>query len=124
MATTNEKLLDGAGLAELWTLVKAEDTKVKNLANGKATTATYTATVTTSWTASGSYFYQDVAVSGILATDNPVVDINPGSDNAANALYGEAICKVIHITTSANSIRVWATEAVVTAFPIQLKVVR
>ena len=103
--------LDETGLAELWRLIDAR-------------IVTYTATVTTAWTASGSYFYQDVAVSGLLATDNPVVDINPGSDNAANALYSEAICKVIHITTSANRVRVWATEAIATAFPIQLKVVR
>lgn len=91
---------------------------------GAATTVTYTANVTTTWTASGSYFYQDVSVSGILAGDNPIVDILPGSDNAANVLYSEAICKVFRITTSANSIRVWATEKITTAFPIQLKVVR
>lgn len=96
----------------------------QNAANGKASTATYTATVTATWTASGDYFYQDITVSGILATDNPVVDINPGSDNAANALYSESICKVFRITTSANSIRLWATEAIASAFPIQLKVVR
>lgn len=91
---------------------------------GAATTKTYTATVSTGWTASGNYFYKDVTVSGILATDNPVVDINAGSDNAANALYSESICKVFRITTSANSIRLWATEAIAQAFPIQLKVVR
>ena len=85
---------------------------------------TYTATVTATWTASGDYFYQDITVSGILATDNPIVDINPGSDNAANKLYSDSICKVFRITTSANKIRVWATEKVTTAFPIQLKVVR
>lgn len=91
---------------------------------GAATTVTLTATVPTSWTASGSYFYKDVTVNGILATDNPVVDIYPGSDNAANVLYSESICKVFRITTSANSIRLWATEAIGTAFPIQIKVVR
>lgn len=90
----------------------------------KAETATYTAAVSATWTASGDYFYQDIAVSGILATDNPVVDIVCGSDNAANKVYSENICKVFRITTSANKIRVWATEAISTAFPIQLKVVR
>lgn len=92
--------------------------------NGKATTNTYSATVTTSWTSSGGYYYQDVAVSGILATDEPLVDISPGSDNATNVKYSECICKVFRITTSANSIRVWATDAISTAFPIRLKVVR
>ena len=91
---------------------------------GAATTETYTATVANTWTADGDHFYQDIAVNGIQAEDNPVVDINPGTDNAANKLYSEAICKVFRITTAANSIRVWATESVSTAFPIQLKVVR
>lgn len=97
---------------------------ILKIAAGKANTVTYTATVTATWTTSGDYFYQDIAVSGILATDNPVVDILPGSDNAANVVYGENMCKVFRIVTSANSIRVWATEAIETAFPIQLKVVR
>lgn len=91
---------------------------------GAAVTVTYTATVTTSWTASGDYFYQDITVSGVLATDNPCVDILCGTDNAANKLYSDCICKVLHITTSANKIRLYATEAISTAFPIQLKVVR
>ena len=102
----------------------ANVTNLQATLNAKATTATYTATVTTTWTASGNYFYQDIAVSGILATDEPTPAINPGSDNAANLLYDEAFGKVFRITTSANSIRVWATEATSTAFPIRLKVVR
>lgn len=103
--------LDETGLAELWSLVKER-------------VFTCTATVTAAWTASGDYFYQDITVPGILATDNPVADIVCGSDNAANVVYGENMCKVFRITASANSIRVWATEAIETAFPIQLKVVR
>ena len=99
-------------------------TNLQTALNSKASTATYTATVTVTWTADGDYFYQDIAVSGITAGDNPVVDVVSGSDNEANALYGECICKVFRITTSKNSIRVWVTEAIETAFPIQLKVVR
>lgn len=91
---------------------------------GAATTATYTATVGTGWTANGDHFYVDVVVNGITANDNPVVDINPGSDNAANVIYGENICKVFRITTSANSVRIWATKAIASNFPIQIKVVR
>ena len=85
---------------------------------------TFNATVTTNWTQDGDYFYQDIAVSGILETDSPVVDIVTGSDNATNIQYSESICKVFRITTSENSIRVWATEAIAAEFPIQLKAVR
>ncbi len=90
----------------------------------KAGNPLFTATVTTSWTESGTYFYQDIPVEGILETDTPIVDINPGSDNAANVAYSQAIGKVFRITTSANSIRVWAVSKPAVAFPIQIKVVR
>ena len=91
---------------------------------GAASTARYTATLSTSWTASGSYFYQDVSVSGILATDTPVVGVNPGSDNAANVNYSIGFSNVFRVTTSANSIRVWARAKPTVAIPIQIKVVR
>ena len=100
-------------IAEAFEIIKA-----------KASTATFNANVTATWTASGDYFYQDITVNGILATDNPIVDIKPGSNNADNVAYDKAIGKVFRITTSDNSIRVWAREAIATAFPIQLKVVR
>lgn len=91
---------------------------------GAGATKIFTTTVSTSWTASGSYFYQDVAVSGILATDTPVVGVNPGSDNAANVNYSLAMSNVFRITTSANSLRLWARAKPTVAFPIQIKVVR
>ena len=91
---------------------------------GAATTETYTVTVPTAWVQSGNFYYQDIAVEGVLEADNPVVDILPGEDNDANILYSEAMAKVLHITTAENSIRVWAKEAINIAFPIQLKVVR
>ena len=94
--------------------------------NQKATTATYTASVTTSWTAnSGGGYYKTVSVSGILATDNPVADIVLGSDIDANALYLEAWALVTRITTASNSITLYANgDAPETAFTCQLKVVR
>lgn len=91
---------------------------------GAATTATYTATVSTSWQKSTDCWYQNIAVGGILATDNPIVDILPGNDNSANRLYSDAMTKVFRIATENGSIQVMATEAINIAFPIQLKVVR
>ena len=90
----------------------------------KAVTETYTTSVSTSWKASGDFFYQDITISGILATDNPIVDIKTGSDNAANNLYIEEFRKVFRIITYDNSIQVFATEKTNVAFTIQLKVVR
>ncbi len=84
----------------------------------------YTATVSAVWTQSGDYYYQDIAVPGIVATDTPIVDIQTGNDNTLNVQYSLCIAKVFRITTDASKIRVWATEEIGTAFPIVLKVVR
>ena len=118
---TNEAIAAAIGAANE---AKSDAAEARSLAESKATTVTVAVTVGTGWTKEGSCYYKDVDAPGIDATDNPIVDINPGSDNAANVLYSEAMCKVFRITTSENSIRVWATDAVATAFPIQLKVVR
>jgi hypothetical protein len=92
---------------------------------GAARTMLYTATLSTDWTFSNSgYFYQDVAVDGILETDTPIVDFLPGADGEVNIQHSKNMCKILWITTSENSIRVRATEAIGTALPIQLKVVR
>lgn len=92
--------------------------------NGKANTVTLTCTVPVAWTASGDFFYQNVSVPGMLASDNPTPGILFGGDNAANKLYDEAFGKVLHITTYDNLIQVWCTEAPTVALPLQFKVVR
>lgn len=72
------------------------------------------------------YYYQDVDVDGILESDNPVVDIDPEPDDSIFDIseYDDNMCKIFHITTSANSIKVWAKSLVNRDLPIQLKVVR
>lgn len=91
---------------------------------GAAVTKTLTCTVPVSWTASGSYYSQTVAVAGMLAADNPIADILPGTDNDANKLYAEAWSKVQSITTLAGKVTIWCTETPAVAFPVQFKVVR
>lgn len=91
---------------------------------GLATALTLTCTVPVSWTASGSYYTQTVAVTGMLETDNPVADILPGSDNDANKLYAEAWGKVQSIDTLDGAVKLWCTSKPGTAFPVQFKVVR
>jgi acetyl-CoA carboxylase alpha subunit len=96
-------------------------------ANSRAKTVTYTKAVDTTWTADSTNggYKKTVAVSGMLATDNPIADIVLGADVDANALYTTAWAMVTRITTSANSITLYANgEKPTTAFNIQLKVVR
>lgn len=91
---------------------------------GKATTLTLTATLSTAWTGSGPYT-QTVPVNGLLATDNPVVDVAL-SDAAATAQEQlEAWTCVGRIVTAANELTVICYEDVpAVALPIRLKVVR
>lgn len=84
----------------------------------------YETTVTTNWIQDGAYFYQDIAIDGILGTDRPRLDILPGDDNALNEVYDECMSKVFRITSSTGSVRIWAYKTLNTAFPIQLEVNR
>lgn len=98
--------------------------EAKSLAESKATTQTFAATVDGGWAEEGGCFYQDITVTGMRETDEPFPDIEPSTDNEATLLYADAFSKVFRITTGENSIRVWATEAISISFPIRLKVVR
>lgn len=103
---------------------KALKDSVDALSTAKAATALYTATLTTTWTGSGPWT-QTVNVSGILATDTPMVDAVL-SDTAATAQAQlEAWGCVSRIVTGAGTITATCLEEMpVTAIPIQLKVVR
>ena len=86
---------------------------------------TMNVSVPKSWTANTSGGYkQTINVSGILATDNPVVDVVLGDDVEANKLYIKAWERISSITTANGSITLYAYDnAPETAFTIKLKVV-
>ena len=102
---------------------EAEDAHadIREAVDAAATTETYTASVGTTWT--GDYS-QTVGVVGILATDNPVVDVVLGTDADANEAYLEAWGMVTRIATANGSVTLYASDAPASAFTIQLKVVR
>lgn len=92
---------------------------------GCASTALYQATIGTTWSGSAAPYTQTIAVSGILATDTPIVDVNLSSISYSNKdSVIEAYSKVYRITTANNSITVYADDKTETAIPIQLKVTR
>lgn len=88
--------------------------------NGKASTATYNVTIP-SFSNSTT-----VTVTGILATDNPIVDIKLSGSETSEVveLIQNAWSNVYRISTAANSITVYAVGEVTTDIPVQLKVVR
>lgn len=92
----------------------------------KAVTVTYTTTVDTVWTSlSAGGYSKTVAVEGILASDNPFVDLVLGEDITANEQALEAWACVSRVTTAEDSITLYANrEAPIAAFTLQLKLVR
>lgn len=89
---------------------------------GAATQVTYTTAVGIVWTEQTNYVYQTITVNGILATDNPIVDLitNTSDFEAQQEAWGN----IFKITTATNSIILYASEATKTAIDIQLKVMR
>ena len=93
---------------------------------GGSSSVTYTAEIGTNWVAAETGEYtQTVVVNGILATDNPIVDVV--LDTAKNTALSqlEAWSLISKIETSNGSITVTCLEeAPTTAILIQIKVVR
>lgn len=93
--------------------------------NGKASTETYTATLSTSWSGDSAPYTQTVTVSGITSSDTPIVDVVLSTESETALSQLEAWGCVSQITTDTNSITATCLEdKPTTAIPIQLKVVR
>lgn len=91
----------------------------------KASTETYTATLTSSGWSSAAPYTQTVTVTGILTKDNPVIDVVLSTTNSTALNQLEAWGNVSKIVTGANSITATCLEDKPEAdIPIQIKVVR
>ena len=87
-----------------------------------AETVTYTATTSTSWTTVSDYYTQNITVTGLLASDNPIVSIVPTIDGHEDEW--SAWSSVFKLTTSANTLTLYSDEAISMALSLQIKVVR
>lgn len=93
--------------------------------NQKAETATYTATISTTWTGENAPYYQSISVSGIEADDNPLVDIVLSDNSETATKEQEEYAKVSDIKTTDGQIMVICLEEKPEVeMKIQLKVVR
>lgn len=111
------------------TLLEADSQNIVDVivsGGGGSSSVTYTAEIGTNWVAAETGEYtQTVVVNGILATDNPIVDVV--LDTAKNTALSqlEAWSLISKIETSNGSITVTCLEeAPTTAILIQIKVVR
>ena len=95
---------------------------LQNEIDAKAVVAYYTATIGTTWVDQTGYFTQDVTVTGLLATDKPVVDYVPTLDFNADvaADYGN----IYKMMASANTLTIYSKEISTNVIPIQIMVVR
>ena len=110
------------------TLIIPDNQKIVDLAisEGGSTSLTYTAEIGTNWETNETGEYtQTIDVSGIFASDNPIVDVilDNSKDVALSQL--ESWSLISKIETSDGNITVTCLEEAPTAaIPIQLKVVR
>lgn len=77
-----------------------------------------------SWTGSSAPFTKAVTVTGILATDNPLIDIVPSGVYATDQTMLTNWGKIYRAVTSANTITFYATEVPSADIPFIAKVVR
>ena len=132
---TTSKIADGAvttgkinGLTATIAELNYTDGVTSNIQtqlDNKAITETYTTTLNTTWIGDSAPYTQTQTISGILETDNPIVDVVLSNTTETAQQQLEAYTYISKITTSANSITVTCLEDKPTiAIPLQLKVVR
>lgn len=108
------------------TTITPDSQKVVNVQINETTVNTYTATIGTDWTtAETGEYLQTISVSGILSTDNPIVDVVLSSEKELALSQLEAWGCISKIETTNGSITATCFEDMPgIAIPIQLKVVR
>ena len=112
-------------LSNLTSRISTNEGDILELQSSKATTATYTATISTTWTGENAPYTQSIAVSGIKTTDNPLVDILLNDSSEIAIKEQEEYAKVSRIQTSDGSILITCfEEKPEVEINIQLKVVR
>ena len=84
----------------------------------------YNITLDTTWSGSSAPFSKTQTVTGILATDTPIVDVVMSGTYATDEARQEAWSNIYRITTANDSITLYAKEKPTVSLPIQIKVVR
>lgn len=84
----------------------------------------YSATLSTSWSGSAAPYTQAVTVSGLLATDKPVVDVVCSGTYSTDNTRTQQFCQIYRYVVAANRITAYAKTKPTVSIPIQLMVVR
>ncbi|KJR48388.1 Phage tail fiber protein [Desulfosporosinus sp. I2] len=122
MPLSQKGAVGGVALFDDVTAHLAESATLSELAHVKH--GTLTTTLDTAWAGAQAPFTKTQAVAGILATDNPIVDVTMGGTYSTDEARLDAWSQIYRITTANDSITLYAKKAPTVALPIQLKVVR
>lgn len=85
---------------------------------------TYSGTLSTSWSGSKAPYSQAVTVSGILATDRPILDYTNSGTYATDQNREEGWLNIYRAVTAANKITFYAHEKPTVSIPFTAQVVR
>lgn len=92
--------------------------------SGHVNHAVLTATLDTTWSGTSAPYTKTVSVSGILATDTPIIDVVMSGIYSTDEARTEAWGYIYRAVTANGSITFYATEKPTVSLPIQIKVVR
>lgn len=112
----------GAATAADLNAHKAEEATLAQAGHVKH--ATLSTTLNTTWSGSAAPYSKAQTVSGILATDTPIIDVVMSGTFATDEKRAEAWAYIYRAVTSANTITFYATEKPAVDLPLQIKVVR
>lgn len=85
---------------------------------------TFSTTLDTVWAGTSAPFTKAQTVTGILATDTPILDVVMSGTFATDDLIIDAWGLVYRAVTTANTITFYATKKPTVSLPMQIKVVR
>ena len=80
--------------------------------------------VPTDWTQEGDYYIQNIPVTGMLSSYEPIVSYEPASDPATTESYQKAFGNVVSVETLDGSIKVSCSKAPDTEFNIRMYVIQ
>ena len=113
-----------AGAKTFSTSVSTPKLTVSTAGNTSGVSKVYDTSIATGWSGSSAPYTKAVTVSGILATDRPVIDFRPSGTYSTDKTAEEAFLNIYRAVTAANKITFYAHEKPTVAIPIQVKVVR
>lgn len=89
-----------------------------------AVSSEYTATLDTTWSGSSAPYTKAQTISGILATDSPIIDLVPSATYADAEAQEEAWANVYRVVASANTLTFYAKEKPEAELPVHILCVR